>query len=223
MARDLPRGINIPDPTPQLRTNLSYPPKALMILLTMSLAELHPAPYNPRLTLKKSDKRYRKLKRSLQRFGLLEPLIWNRRTGYLVGGHQRRQILMDLGVQDVPVSVVDLPPAQEKALNLVLNNREAQADWQLPQLTILLQDLASSSKADFPSSGFDPSHLATLQNQLAPQRPWQLEPLGDPYVEIMIKIPCPALAAVQPKLDTLFQITSLELQARLRFPAAEPC
>ncbi len=39
------------------------------------LAELKPAPYNPRQALGKDDRRYRKLKRSLERFGLVEPLV----------------------------------------------------------------------------------------------------------------------------------------------------
>src|SRR5437016_1243281 len=82
-------------------------------IIRKPLSELTPAPYNPRQPLSSKDRRYRKLKRSLERFGLVEPLIWNRRTGYVVGGHQRLQILRDLGHAEAPVSVVDLPPEQE--------------------------------------------------------------------------------------------------------------
>src|SRR5438132_14244971 len=92
----------------------------------MPLAELVPAPYNPRRALKPTDPAYRKLAASLREFGLVEPLVWNETTGHVVGGHARLAILTELGVEAVPVSVVRLPPAREKALNVVLNNREAQ-------------------------------------------------------------------------------------------------
>ena len=59
----------------------------------MPIAELTPAPYNPREMLEPGDPAYRKLENSLREFGLVEPLIWNQRTGYLVGGHMRLTIL----------------------------------------------------------------------------------------------------------------------------------
>src|SRR5262245_46912124 len=93
-----------------------------------------PCPYNPRIDLRPDDPRYRKLLRSVRTFGLVEPLIWNRRTGFVVGGHQRLKVLRDLGVTEAPVSVVDLPPDREKALNVILNNREAQSDFDVTKL-----------------------------------------------------------------------------------------
>lgn len=105
------------------------------------LSELKPAPYNPRVALEPGDARYRKLKRSIACFGLVEPLLWNRRTGCLVGGHQRLRILQELRYTEAPVSVIDLPIEQEKALNVILNNREAQSDWDLSKLTSLLEEL----------------------------------------------------------------------------------
>jgi hypothetical protein len=82
---------------------------------------INPAPYNPRLDLKPGDPDYEKLARSVDEFGLVEPLVWNRRTGNLVGGHQRFKILLARGVKEVDVSVVDLPLEREKALNVALN------------------------------------------------------------------------------------------------------
>src|SRR5437667_9538414 len=93
---------------------------------SVPLASLRPAPYNPRQRLRPTDAAYRKLATSLREFGLVEPLVWNELSGYLVGGHARLEILRDLGVREVPVSVVRLSPEREKALNVVLNNREAQ-------------------------------------------------------------------------------------------------
>ena len=55
----------------------------------MKLEDISPADYNPRKTLKPGDQEYESLKNSLDRFGLAEPLIYNKRTGTLISGHQR--------------------------------------------------------------------------------------------------------------------------------------
>jgi ParB-like chromosome segregation protein Spo0J len=55
---------------------------------------LNPAKYNPRKDLKPGDSEYEKLLRSVEEFGYVEPLIWNQRTGNIVGGHQRYKVLM---------------------------------------------------------------------------------------------------------------------------------
>lgn len=81
---------------------------------TLPLTDLKPAPYNPRQVLKATDRRYRKLAASLREFGLVEPLIWNELTGHVVGGHARLAILAEMGVTDVPVSVVRLTPSGKK-------------------------------------------------------------------------------------------------------------
>ena len=65
----------------------------------MRLDDLIPAGYNPRKALKAGDEEYEKLKRSVETFGLVEPLVWNRRSGVLVGRHQRLAVLRDMGVK----------------------------------------------------------------------------------------------------------------------------
>ena len=82
----------------------------------LPIAELTPAPYNPRRLLKPTDLAYRKLAASLREFGLVEPLIWNESTGHVVGGHTRLRILKEAGVTEVPVSVVRLSPERERSL-----------------------------------------------------------------------------------------------------------
>ena len=59
--------------------------------------ELKAAEYNPRKDLRPGDAEYEKLKRSIQEFGYVEPVIWNKRTGTVVGGHQRLKGMKDLG------------------------------------------------------------------------------------------------------------------------------
>jgi len=94
----------------------------------MKVNEINPAPYNPRIDLKPGDPEYEALKKSIERFGLVDPLIWNKRTNRLVGGHQRLKVLKDLGYETADVVVVDLPESEEKTLNIALN--KIQGDWE---------------------------------------------------------------------------------------------
>jgi ParB-like chromosome segregation protein Spo0J len=92
------------------------------------------------------------LRSNLERVGLLEPIIWNRRTGNVVGGHQRLAALDALeGSQDylVPVAVVDLDEREEKAQNVFLNNGEAQGEWDMDLLGDLLRDIGQPDLAGF--------------------------------------------------------------------------
>ncbi len=85
----------------------------------MPLSALTPAAYNPRTI---SQEAARGLRASLRRFGLVQPIVWNERTGNVVGGHQRIEALKSLGKTEAQVVVVDLPVSKEKALNVTLNN-----------------------------------------------------------------------------------------------------
>ena len=75
---------------------------------------LKAAAYNPRKSLKPGDAEYEKLKRSIQEFGYVEPVIWNKATGNVVGGHQRLTVLMNLGVTEVDCVVVELDDKRDK-------------------------------------------------------------------------------------------------------------
>ena len=55
----------------------------------IKIENLKPAEYNPRKKLKSGDKEFEKLKNSIQEFGYVEPIILNKRTNTVVGGHQR--------------------------------------------------------------------------------------------------------------------------------------
>lgn len=138
-----------------------------MEIVRMPLDQLVPAPYNPRRDLKPGDPEYEALRRSLNEFGLVEPLVWNRRTGRLVGGHQRLKVLRELGVREVEVSVVDLDPERERLLNLALN--KIQGDWDEDRLRGLLAELEEAG-ADLSLSGFSEEEvnalLAGIQQEL---------------------------------------------------------
>lgn len=72
-----------------------------MKIVKKKIEDLRPASYNTRKDLKPGDKEYEKLKRSITEFGYVEPVIWNERTGTVVGGHQRLKVLKDLGYEEI--------------------------------------------------------------------------------------------------------------------------
>ena len=79
----------------------------------MKVADLTPAEYNPR---KISDEAMQGLTASIERFGLVQPVIWNVRTERVVGGHQRLKALEAQGITETDVIVVDLPPSESTSL-----------------------------------------------------------------------------------------------------------
>ena len=136
-----------------------------MEIRKMPVAEIDPAYYNPRKDLKPGDPEYEKLKRSMQEFGYVEPIVWNKRTGNIVGGHQRYKVLLDMGVQEVDCVVVDLDETKEKVLNLALN--KIQGDWDYPKLKDLLLEL-DTGEFDLELTGFDMDEIEDLMTQFAP-------------------------------------------------------
>ena len=134
-----------------------------MEIQTLEIGKINPAVYNPRKDLKPGDPEYDKLKKSILEFDIVEPLVWNKRTGNLVGGHQRLKILKELGIKEVEVSVVDLSEVKEKALNLALN--KIQGEWDLPRLKDLLEEL-DTGDFDIEITGFDIKEIEDLMNQL---------------------------------------------------------
>ena len=130
-----------------------------MIIEKKNTVDLLPADYNPRKDLKPGDAEYEKLKRSIEQFGYVEPVIWNKTTGRVVGGHQRLKVLIDMGMTEVDCVVVELSEEKEKALNVALN--KISGDWDKDKLALLIADLQG---ADFDVSltGFEPAEIDAL-------------------------------------------------------------
>lgn len=130
-----------------------------MDIQRITVDKLNPAKYNPRKNLKPGDPEYEKLKRSIETFGYVEPVIWNKRTGHIVGGHQRFKILKERGATEIDCVVVDMEEAEEKALNIALN--KVSGDWDMPKLAELLEDL-DKSMFDVSLTGFDAAEIEDL-------------------------------------------------------------
>lgn len=114
------------------------------------------APFNPR---QMSDHDMASLRRSLRQFGAVEPVVVNRRSGRLVGGHQRVKAAEAEGIRTLPVVYVDLDDAGEKQLNLALNR--IQGDWDMKLLEDILRDLQGGG-ASLELAGFTDGELLKL-------------------------------------------------------------
>ncbi len=195
-----------------------------MQLEHLPLSALTPAPHNPRVTLKPGDAGWRKLSASLRAFGLVQPLVYNRRSGLLVGGHQRLEVLKHDaaergGPDTAPCVVVDLPDADEKALCIALNNADVGGGWDGAKLVDLLGELSAEAlkpdvNFDAALTGFDPDQLNALL--MTPAEPDGCLPTdssstsadsprhgGARPVAVSLEIPVDRWPAVRPALDTL--------------------
>lgn len=129
-----------------------------MEIRTLNAAQLNAAEYNPRRDLEPDDAEYQKLRRSMEEFGYVEPIIWNERTGNVVGGHQRLKILLDMGKQEIKCVVLNIPDRDEKILNVLLN--KVKGRWDILKLTDLLQEL--NDTGDMEITGFEDWELQSL-------------------------------------------------------------
>jgi DNA modification methylase len=149
----------VPKPPPLGSTRASLKKATLLFTLPkheirkMRLEDLSPAPYNPRSISKES---MQGLSESLRRFGLVQPIVWNKRSKQIVGGHQRREALMDHGVEEADVLVVDLDDNEERALNITLNNPNIAGEF-----TADLEAMLTQIKLDAPDF-YDATHLDRL-------------------------------------------------------------
>ena len=116
------------------------------------------APYNPRQI---DDHARKKLNENLKKKGLLSPLVWNKRTGNLVSGHQRLSIIDAIEGSDdyeMDLSVVDLSSKDEKEQNIFFNNQSAMGTWDVDALGIMIAE----DEVDYKKAGFDDMDLQLI-------------------------------------------------------------
>ena len=124
------------------------------------IADMNRAAYNPRVDLQPEDEEYQAIERSLKRHGLVQPIVWNRRTNTVVSGHQRLTVLEAKGETEVTVSVVDLDDIQEKELNVALN--KITGEWDDDKLSVILNELGEEAT----DTGFTLPEIDVLRDEL---------------------------------------------------------
>ncbi len=126
---------------------------------TLKLADIIPAPYNPREDIEPGTEEYKRLRKSLEDHGMVEPPVVNIHNMRCIGGNQRLTVLRDMGVTEVLCSVIDQPDeSKEMKLCLALNRIEGR--WDTDKLGDLLRD---DDVVQF-ETGFDPDELAVYRH-----------------------------------------------------------
>lgn len=126
---------------------------------TIKLADIIPAPYNPREDIEPGTEEYKRLRKSLEDHGMVEPPVVNIHNMRCIGGNQRLTVLRDMGVREVLCSVIDQPDeSKEMKLCLALNRIEGR--WDTEKLGELLRD---DDVVQF-ETGFDPDELAVYRH-----------------------------------------------------------
>jgi len=118
---------------------------------------LHPHPRNPRTI---SAAQMAALERSITQFGLVDPVVVRKADHTVIGGHQRLEAARRLGLKTVPVVFLDLSETEASLLNIALN--KISGDWDLEQLSQILQELRDLPEADVTLTGFDSQELEDL-------------------------------------------------------------
>ena len=129
---------------------------------TLNRSQIRLSDYNPRGC---TDEGKKHLKRGIKKFGSVEAVVVNKRTGYtLVGGHQRISVLDELNKYPandyaLPACIIDVDEKGEKELNILLNNPNAQGYWDYDKLAQIVPDIdwkdAGLTDADLNMIGVD--------------------------------------------------------------------
>jgi ParB-like chromosome segregation protein Spo0J len=147
----------------------------------VSLESLKTADSNPRTI---TNRNFQGLLNSIRRFGLVEPIVWNSRTGKIIGGHQRFRALVELGVKEALVVSVDLSPEEELSANLTLNNPAIEGEFDEP-----INDLLAKLKAE-ETNIFKELNLDSLQKALEKELDKTPASIQPPEGGYKTKCPC---------------------------------
>lgn len=179
---------------------------------TWKLKDINPAKYNPRTI---SDSSLEKLEASIEKFGLIQPLIVNihNKTNVLVGGHQRLKAMYNKGYEECGVIEVDLDEAQEKALNITLNNPSNQGEFTV-EVKDMLEELEVTIPEDFFSLGLNTVPIPVVNDN------WDSDldgvgtiPEDDSPVPSVIKIHCDQTQ--KDEIKTLIETALAEYECKI--------
>ena len=134
----------------------------MFMMEKIKMTDIKPTEYNPRMI---SDNELKKLKNSIENFGLVDPIIINLKNNTIIGGHQRYKALNKLGIESLNLiklggigwcfvndNIAKLDENYEKALNISLN--KISGEWDEDKLCGLLENI-SFEDFDLSLTGFD--------------------------------------------------------------------
>lgn len=130
---------------------------------TIKVKDLIPNPKNPRIDLRPDMPLYVKLKDSIEHYGYLDPIIWNKRTGMIVSGHQRFKVMKDLAeakgepFDEVDVMEVEMTESEQDSFMVAVN--KITGLWDTEKLSALFKEL---SEEDLKYTGYDEFEIKSL-------------------------------------------------------------
>src|SRR5262245_36369351 len=136
-------------------------PASAVTFRRVAIADLHLDPGNARAH---NERNMAAIRDSLQRFQQAEPLVVQKGTGRVIGGNGRLAAMRELGWTECDIVEVDLDDRQARALSIALNRTAELAEWDLPTLTKLLQELRADD--DLHGVGFEDVDVDKLLEEL---------------------------------------------------------
>lgn len=133
---------------------------------TVKISELISPKYNPRHI---TPEAMESLKKSIDEFGYIDPIIVNRVNNHIVGGNQRYECLKALEYEEIDVIFINEPDInREKAINIRLNN--SSGDWDVGKLDEVFQDLELNG-FDLTLTGFATEKLQPFETETGTEIP----------------------------------------------------
>lgn len=122
-------------------------------IIYRSVLDLTPNPKNPR---KASDWNMRKLMRSIERIGIMHPIILDPSL-MIISGHKRVEAAKNLGMETVPSIMVPLTGTDAELAMIELN--QSTGEWDMDLLAALVEKYSPSERI---STGFDEAQIAKM-------------------------------------------------------------
>ena len=130
---------------------------------TLNVDDIMFSPKNPRRPITTEDEEYQQIKTSIDRFGVVEPLVVNSVNNHCISGNHRLTVLKDIGAKQVLCIVIDEPDEnREIALTIALNKIKGR--WDYDKLSEVFESLGNE---DFEVTGFDSNELERILNNNA--------------------------------------------------------
>lgn len=152
----------------------------------LKIEKLKLAEYNPRVI---SDKDLSSLKRSLEKFGFIQPVVINK-DFTVISGHQRIRAWQEMKHDTVPTIQLDITQKEEKALNLAMN--KIGGEWDTEKLFSIMNELRVADELEF--TGFDEKEVSKILDQFIE------EDEEEPVSELLEKLPSKS------KLGEIYQL-----------------
>lgn len=129
----------------------------------LKISKLKLAEYNPRMI---SEKDLARLKKSLEKFGFIQPVVINK-DFTVISGHQRIKAWGELGNDTVPTLQLSISKKEEKALNLAMN--KIGGEWDVEKLFTVMNELRVEEELEF--TGFDEKEVSKILDQFIEEDP----------------------------------------------------